>query len=450
MRIAVIGSGISGLASAFLLQGYGDVHLFEKAARLGGHSHTVDAIFGDVAVPVDTGFIVYNPLNYPNLIALFDRLSVPNIETDMSFSVSLGGGQMEYEGSIRGLLAQPGNLLKGRYWSMLSDLVRFYKTAARQVDSGPDGETLGQFVARQGYGNAFVDDHLVPMGAAIWSATSNAMMDFPVLAFMRFMENHKLLNFIDRPQWRTVAGGSREYVKRIATNLGDRIHLKTDIVGLRRANGGVMVNLKGQGDVWFDKVVMAAHADQSLALIDDATPLEHELLGAFGFQRNHAVLHSDASLMPKRRGAWAAWNYVSEAEAPASHAVAGDALQGETSPPSDLCLTYWMNRLQSIDRAYPLYETLNPVRMPSAALVHGEFDYRHPVFDAKAIAMQPRLAEIQGQNGLFFAGAWTGFGFHEDGLKSAVAIAKTLGVEIPWETKVAAFEKSSEPMQGIA
>ena len=220
MRIAVIGSGISGLASAFLLQGHGDVHLFEKAARLGGHSHTVDAIFGDVAVPVDTGFIVYNPLNYPNLIALFDHLSVPNIETDMSFSVSLGGGQMEYEGSVRGLLAQPENLLKGRYWSMLSDLVRFYKTAARQVDSGPDGETLGQFVARQGYGNAFVDDHLVPMGAAIWSATSNAMMDFPVRAFMRFMENHKLLNFIDRPQWRTVAGGSREYVNRIAAKLG--------------------------------------------------------------------------------------------------------------------------------------------------------------------------------------------------------------------------------------
>ncbi len=450
MRIAVIGSGISGLASAFLLQGHGDVHLFEKAARLGGHSHTVDAIFGDVAVPVDTGFIVYNPLNYPNLIALFDHLSVPNIATDMSFSVSLGGGQMEYEGSVRGLLAQPENLLKGRYWSMLSDLVRFYKTAARQVDSGPDGETLGQFVARQGYGNAFVDDHLVPMGAAIWSATSNAMMDFPVRAFMRFMENHKLLNFIDRPQWRTVSGGSREYVNRIAAQLGDRIHLETDIIGLRRANGGVMVNLKSQGDVWFDKVVMAAHADQSLALIDDASLLERELLGAFGFQHNHAVLHSDASLMPKRRGAWAAWNYVSEAAAPAPHGVAGNARHGESPPPSDLCLTYWMNWLQSIDPAYPLYETLNPVRMPAAALIHGEFDYRHPVFDAKAIAMQPRLAEIQGQNGLFFAGAWTGFGFHEDGLKSAVAIAKTLGVEIPWETKVAAFAKSFEPMQGIA
>jgi len=450
MRIAVIGSGISGLASAFLLRGHGDVHLFEKAGRLGGHSHTVNAIFGDIAVPVDTGFIVYNPLNYPNLIALFDHLSVPNIETDMSFSVSLGGGQMEYEGSVRGLLAQPENLLKGRYWSMLSDLVRFYKTAARQVDSGPNGETLGQFVARQGYGNAFVDDHLVPMGAAIWSATSNAMMDFPVRAFMRFMENHKLLNFIDRPQWRTVAGGSREYVNRIATKLGDRIHLKTDIVGLRRANGGVMVKLKGQGDVWFDKVVMAAHADQSLALIDDASLLERELLGAFGFQHNHAVLHSDVSLMPKRRGAWAAWNYVSEAAAPERHGVAGNAGQGESSPPSDLCLTYWMNRLQSIDSAFPLYETLNPVRMPAAALIHGEFYYRHPVFDAKAIAMQPRLAEIQGQNGLFFAGAWTGFGFHEDGLKSAVAIAKTLGVEIPWETKVAAFAKSFEPMQGIA
>ena len=449
MRIAVIGSGISGLASAFLLQGHGDIHLFEKAARLGGHSHTVDAVFGDVLVPVDTGFIVYNPLNYPNLVSLFDVLAVPNLETDMSFSVSLGGGQMEYEGSVRGLLAQPENLLKKRYWSMLFDLVRFYKTAARQVDSGPRQETLGQFVARQNYGTAFVDDHLVPMGAAIWSATSHAMMDFPVRSFMRFMENHKLLNFIDRPQWRTVAGGSREYVKRIAAALGERIHLNTDIIGLRRVNGGVMLNIKGQGEVWFDKVIMAAHADQSLALIDDASPLERELLGAFGFQNNHAVLHSDASLMPKRRGAWAAWNYVSESPSGSPLAAAGEDDHNRLTT-SDLCLTYWMNRLQSIDPAYPLYETLNPARMPAAALIHGEYDYRHPIFDAKAIAAQPRLAEIQGQNGLFFAGAWTGFGFHEDGLKSAVAIAQTLGADMPWQTTVQPFAKAPEPVQGIA
>jgi len=440
MRVAVIGSGISGLASAFLLNSIGDVYLFEKAARLGGHSNTVDAVFDDVAVPVDTGFIVYNPLNYPNLIQLFDLLSVPNQATDMSFSVSLGGGQMEYEGSVKGLLAQPENLLKKRYWSMLSDLVRFYKTAQRQADQGPRYETLGQFVARLGYGSAFVDDHLVPMGAAIWSATSHSMMEFPVRSFMRFMENHKLLNFIDRPQWRTVKGGSREYVQRIADKLDKRVHCEVDIIGLRRANAGVMVNIRGQGEIWFDKVIMAAHADQSLALMGDATPLEREILGAFAFQNNHAVLHSDASLMPKRRGAWAAWNYVSNG--PLS--LAGVNESSAKSATSDLCLTYWMNRLQSIDLAYPLYETLNPVRMPDPALTHGSFDYRHPIFDAAAIVAQPRLGEIQGQNGLFFAGAWTGYGFHEDGLKSAVAIAQTLGAGIPWKTGVKPYCKNGD------
>ena len=222
MRIAVIGSGISGLASAFFLQNHADVHLFESAGRIGGHSNTVDAHFGDVSVPVDTGFIVYNPLNYPNLTSLFTILSVPHLRTDMSFSVSLGQGELEYEGSIQGLLAQPANLLKKRYWSMLADLIRFYKTAPGRVKDGPVNETLSQFVARQGYGSAFIDDHLVPMGAAIWSASTDSMMNFPVRSFMQFMENHKLLNFIDRPQWRTVAGGSREYVKRIAAHLFDR------------------------------------------------------------------------------------------------------------------------------------------------------------------------------------------------------------------------------------
>ncbi len=448
MRIAVIGSGISGLASGFLLRNHADVHLFESAERLGGHSNTFDAIFGDVSVPVDTGFIVYNPLNYPNLMSLFSVLSVPNLKTDMSFSVSLGQGEFEYEGSIKGLLAQPANLLKKRYWSMLADLLRFYKTAPVRAMEGPANETLGQFVARQGYGSPFIDDHLVPMGAAIWSASTNSMMNFPVRAFMRFMENHKLLNFIDRPQWRTVAGGSREYVTRIATHLVNRINLNTNIRHLRRTDGGVMVNIEGHGDIWFDAVVMAAHADQSLALIKDASKDERDILSAFHFQNNCAVLHSDAKLMPKRRGAWAAWNYVSDGRLGQPH---GTNLSGSgPAIANDLCLTYWMNRLQSIDLAYPLYETLNPVTMPDKKLVHAEFHYRHPVFDDKAIAAQPRLGEIQGKNGLFFAGAWTGFGFHEDGLKSAIAVAKTLGVDIPWPSDVTAYEHKNNPVKGIA
>ena len=433
MRIAIIGSGISGLASAYLLREYAEIHLFESASRLGGHSHTVDARFGEISVPVDTGFIVYNPLNYSNLISLFDQLDVPNQASDMSFSVSLNSGAMEYEGSIKGLLAQPSNLLVPRYWSMLAELVRFYRSAPRTAYDGPINESLGAFVARQGYSDAFVADHLLPMGAAIWSCTSGMMLDFPVRSYMRFLENHKLLNFVDRPQWRTVTGGSREYVRRIVAALGPNIHKSTHITGLRRAQGGVVLSIAGQGDVWFDKVILAAHADQSLALITDASALEREILSSFRFQENRAVLHSDPVLMPKRQAAWGSWNYV-------------------TGPDHDggLCLTYWMNRLQSIDQAYPLYETLNPHIEPDPALIHGEFSYDHPVFDERAILAQARLPEIQGHDNLFFAGAWTGYGFHEDGLKSAIAVVRSLNVEIPWQSDVAAYPLQDEEEREIA
>ena len=408
MRVAVIGSGISGLASAWLLRQSADVHLFECDNRLGGHSHTVEAHFGDALIPVDTGFIVFNPLNYPNLTNLFAQLDVATIDSDMSFSVSMGGGQMEYEGSVRGLFAQPSNWMKPRYWSMLLDLVRFYRNAPRKLDAGLADETLGAFIARNSFADAFVADHLLPMGAAIWSASSQKMMDFPVRSFMRFMENHKLLNFIDRPQWRTVAGGSRNYVDAIGTSLGKAVHLNSDIKGIRRNNDGVYLTLAGQGEIWFDKVISAAHADQSLALISDPSVAERAILSAFSFQDNHAVLHSDQALMPRRRRAWASWNYLSGPEQVARP-------QFDRREPNDLCLTYWMNRLQSIDQRYPLFETLNPVFMPAPELVHGEYMYRHPLFDGKAITAQHKLAEIQGQNGCI-SGAWTGYGFHEDGL----------------------------------
>ena len=429
MRVAVIGSGISGLASAWLLRQSADVHLFECDNRLGGHSHTVEAHFGDAVIPVDTGFIVFNPLNYPNLTNLFAQLDVATIDSDMSFSVSMGGGQMEYEGSVRGLFAQPSNWIKPRYLSMLLDLVRFYRNAPRQLDAGPADETLGAFIARNSFADAFVADHLLPMGAAIWSASSQKMMDFPVRSFMRFMENHKLLNFIDRPQWRTVAGGSRTYVDAIAASLGNAVHLNSDIKGIRRNNDGVYMTLAGQDEIWFDKIILAAHADQSLALISDPSVTERGILSAFSFQDNHAVLHSDRALMPRRRRAWASWNYLSGPEQAAQPKF-------EWRQPNDLCLTYWMNRLQSIDQRYPLFETLNPVFMPAPELVHGEYIYRHPLFDVKAITAQHQLAEIQGKNGVYFAGAWTGYGFHEDGLKSAISAALSLGANVPWPTRV--------------
>ncbi|MDB3891808.1 FAD-dependent oxidoreductase [Alphaproteobacteria bacterium] len=433
MRVAVVGSGISGLGAAFLLKDVAEVHLFENADRIGGHSHTVDADFDGVKVPVDTGFIVYNPLNYPNLIELFRVLDVPTQNTDMSFGVSLDDGASEYEGSVAGLLAQPSNLLRPRYWSMLYDLVRFYKRAPKQAYNGPADETLRDFIQREGYGTAFVEDHLLPMSAAIWSCTSSMMLDFPIRSFMRFLENHKLLNFIDRPQWRTVKGGSRQYVNRIVAALGKSIHLSTNITGIKRDQGGVILSIEGQGDVWFDKVIMAAHADQSLGLITDPTAAENEILSCFKFQENRAVLHSDERLMPRRRATWAAWNYLT-----------GPSTGGE------LCLTYWMNRLQSIEEKYPLYETLNPHIEPDPALVHGTFLYEHPIFDEEAIAAQSRLAEIQGRDHLFFAGAWTGYGFHEDGLKSAIAIAKTLGATIPWDSAVDGYSNVTEREREIA
>jgi len=422
MRVAVIGSGISGLASAYLLNPHADVHLFENANRFGGHSHTVEADFDGVKVPVDTGFIVFNPLNYPNLVNMFDHLGVATQDSDMSFAVSLDGGRCEYEGSARGLLVQPSNLLRPRYWSMFAELVRFYRTAPQAAFSGPVNESLGDFIEREGYSEAFVCDHLLPMGAAIWSCTSQLMTEFPVRSYMRFLENHKLLNFIDRPQWRTVTGGSREYVSKIVAALGAKAHKSTHIRGLHRVPGGVILTIEGEGEVFFDKVVLAAHADQSLALIDDASTLERDILSPFKFQPNRAVLHSDPRLMPRRKSAWASWNYVT-----------GSDHDG------GLCLSYWMNRLQSIDKAYPLYETLNPHIEPDPALIHGEFSYDHPLFDAKAIAAQTRLGEIQGLNNLYFAGAWTGYGFHEDGLKSAIAIARSLKMTIPWQTEVAAY-----------
>ena len=428
MRVAVIGSGISGLSSAYFLNRNFDVHLFERDHRIGGHSHTVDADFNGVKAPVDTGFIVYNPLNYPNLVSMFAHLDVPWIETDMSFAVSLREGGCEYEGSLSGFVAQPGNLLRSRYWTMLSNLVRFYRTGYRAAFDGPADESLAQFLNREGYATAFVEDHLLPMGAAIWSCSAHTMLDYPVRSLLQFMENHKLLNFIDRPKWRTVKGGSREYVRRIADALGgedgDRIHLGTHITGLRREQGGVILSIAGEGDVWFDKVVMAAHADQSLAMISDATAAEHDILSSFRFQPNRAVLHSDPSLMPKRRGAWGAWNYIG-----------GDGVD------ESLCLTYWMNKLQSIDNAYPLFETLNPHREPDPALVHGSYSYDHPMFDERAVLAQGRLANIQGTGDLFYAGAWTGHGFHEDGLKSAIAITRTMGFDVPWDTDVAAWQR---------
>ena len=415
MRIAVIGGGVSGLGAAWLASKKHHVKLYEKAPRIGGHAHTVDSHFGNQTIAVDTGFIVYNEANYPNLIGLFDALDVTTIPTDMSFSVSLRDQQFEYEGSLRGLLAQKSNLLKPRFWSMLSGLIKFYRTGMAEKDKGPAGETLAGFIKRCNLPDAFVEDHLLPMGAAIWSCPAETMLDYPVRSFLQFMDNHRLMDFTGRPAWRTVKGGSRQYVEKMVAVLGDAIELETQITSIRREAGGVVLTIKGQGELWYDYAIMAAHADESLALIEDASKEERDILSSFSFSDNHVILHSDPSLMPRRRGAWAAWNYLENSD-------------------KTLAVTYWMNRLQSLEEKYPLFVTLNPETRPQADLIHREIDYQHPVFDSKAIQAQQNLPEIQGRNGLFWCGAWTAYGFHEDGLKSAVSVIKSLNIDIPWNS----------------
>lgn len=432
MRIAVIGAGISGLGAAWLLGRDHDVTVFESQERIGGHSNTVDVDFNGDPTPVDTGFIVYNELNYPNLIGLFAALDVPTKGSEMTFSVSLRNKTLEYEGTLKGLVAQPSNLFKPRYWSMLNGLRKFYAHAYDYSRTSPIDETLGEFIARCNFSDAFVNDHLLPMGAAIWSCPAETMLDFPARSFIQFMQNHKLMNYIDRPVWRTVDGGSRQYVKRLVADFNGTIKTGAKINGLTRQAAGVMVSIEGEGDIFFDKVIMAAHADESLALIQDASDTETSLLSRFQFQANEVILHSDDAIMPKRKAAWAAWNYLTSSD-----------------KDTQLSVTYWMNKLQNIRKDRPLFVTLNPFERPDPAKTHRVFSYDHPIFDKAAILAQERLGEIQGQNHLYFCGAWTKYGFHEDGLSSAIKVAKSLGADIPWNSPTDAWHEPKAFTKGL-
>jgi predicted NAD/FAD-binding protein len=410
LDIAVVGSGISGLSAAWLLAQRHRVMLFEQDGRLGGHSNTVVA----GQIPVDTGFIVYNEPAYPNLAALFRHLGVSTHASDMSFAVSMDGGRMEYSSGLAGLLAQPANLARPWFWAMLADLVRFY----RRSGGGETGRmTLDQFLDREGYGRAFREDHLYPMAAAIWSTSADAIGAYPAAAFLSFCRNHGLLTFTGRPQWRTVAGGSRRYVERLAERIGNNIVTNAALRHVRPAEGRVEVADWRGNTRPFDHVVMACHADQALRLIRDASPLHREVLGPFCYTRNLAVLHSDPALMPRRRGVWSSWNYLSQG----------------AGADRRLTATYWMNRLQKLDTPTNLFLTLNPWRTPRQETVVATEVYEHPVFDLDALAAQRRLWSLQGQDGLWFCGAYFGFGFHEDGLQSGLAVAEALGgVRRPW------------------
>lgn len=417
LNIAVVGSGISGLSAAWLLSKNHKVTLFEQDRRLGGHTHTTTASTADGPVPVDTGFIVYNELNYPNLTALFAHLGVRTEPTEMTFAVSANAGAFEYAGSGPGLFGQLSNLANPRQWRLVSDLMRFFRTAQQALARHPEGISLGAFLQAETYSEAFIEDHILPMGAAIWSTPMVGMLDFPAATFIHFYANHGMLQATGRPAWRSVAGGSKNYVDRLlddgdietaAGNPVRRIGRTRSCVHVEDARGIVRM---------FDHVVIATHADQALGLLAAPTPREKALLSAFAYERNHAVLHRDRRLMPRRRRLWQSWNYLKR----------GHGLE------SELCVTYWMNSLQNLPTKTDLFVTLNPPWDIHPKAIDLEVDYDHPVFDARAIAAQRRLWSLQGKDRTWFCGSYFGYGFHEDGLQSGLAVAEQLGgVRRPW------------------
>jgi predicted NAD/FAD-binding protein len=416
-RVAVIGSGISGLVAAREISPVAQVTVFEAADHFGGHARTLDVSLEGHTGFVDTGFLVFNHRTYPGLTALFDELGVETAASDMSLSVQRPGTGFEWCGSnLDTVFAQRTNLLRPRFWGMLRDVLRFNQLASRWVEAREPIDpalSLRGFLRRHSLGVAFRDDYLLPMVASIWSCPTEQMLEFPIASLLHFCHNHGLLQISDRPQWRTVVGGSRRYVQRIVAKLHD-VRLRTPVREVRRVPPG-----RGEAGVWvrcdrgserFDEVVIACHCPQTLALLVDATAAERAILGAIRTQRNLALLHTDASLLPRRRKAWAAWNFEA------------GAIESELS----VCLHYLINRLQPLPWSTPVIVSLNPLRPPRDDRILDVHEFEHPLFDAAAIDAQRRLATIQGRSGVWFCGAWAGHGFHEDGLQAGLAVGRRL------------------------
>lgn len=403
MKIAIIGSGIAGNMAARRLHREHEITVFEAGDHIGGHSHTHDLVLGGRCLRVDTGFIVFNDWTYPHFTALLRELGVASRPTTMSFSVRDDRQDLEYNGTtLNSLFAQRRNLVRPSFLAMVRDILRFNREAPRLLHSGGE-QPLGDVLRERRYSRPFVDHYIIPMGAAIWSTNPGSMFSFPARFFVRFLHNHGMLSINERPQWRTVEGGSARYVERLVAPFIDRIHLLTPVEWIRRQPGSVFVKARSREAERFDAVFLACHSDQALALLADPTPAEREVLGAIPYQRNEAVLHTDARLMPRRRLAWACWNYHS--------------LPGHEGP---LALTYNMNMLQGLDAPETLLVTLNRAEAIDPARILRRVTYHHPVFTPASVAAQARHRQIDGGLGTYYCGAWWRNGFHEDGIASAL------------------------------
>ncbi len=416
-RIAIIGTGISGMGAAHLLHNAGHIiTVYEKAKQIGGHTRTLVVDYDNVSIPVDTGFIVYNEPNYPNLVGLFRHLNVAVKKSDMSFAVTADGGRFEWAAhSLNGVFGQRSNLLRPSFYRLIGDVRRFNRLALGTIEQHPH-LSLGGLLDTLHLGDDFRRYYILPMGGAIWSCPTSRMLEFPASTFVTFFKNHGLLGMTGQHQWYTVDGGAREYMAKLTASYLNRIRTDCAVVGVVREDDTVKISdNKGQIEI-YDQVVFACHANETLRLLKDPSTEESSILGAFGYQANTAYLHRDTSIMPRRRRCWASWVYHLQ----------------QNSEGNGIGVTYWMNRLQSIDNRYPLMVTLNPTQPIAEGLVFDKHVFEHPVFTAQTLVAQQKLPSLQGQRNSWFCGAYTRYGFHEDGLLSAVNVAQSMGAPIPW------------------
>jgi len=418
-KIAVIGGGIAGLSAAWLLNQRYKVKVFEKADKYGGHANTVSLNIGSSKVQADTGFIVYNELNYPNLVALFNYFSIQTQTSDMSFSISSRAGNFEYSSKFpKGLFGQRTNLLRPWFWNMLFDIKRFYKNAPIDLRAGNlRGLTIRDYLDKEYYSYRFIVDHILPMGAAIWSSPSLDINNYPAESFVRFFESHNLLKLGQRSSWRTVSGGSRKYIERLTANFTDKIFCNVNVKKIiRNKNSVEVVDDKGNRDL-FDDVILAVHADEALKLICNPSKIERQLLGKISYTCNSAFLHTDVNFMPKRKNVWASWNYINNQHS-------------NSIPPQ---VTYWISSLQNLSSPENLFLTLNPKNPPCPSKTFTSIKYHHPLFTSEALKSQRQLLQIQGKNKAWFCGSYFGHGFHEDALQSGLWVAEKIGkIKRPW------------------